>query len=332
MRILYLGGIYHVEYALYQEHKVNKELTVNFGGDNCGFYPISSWSNLSTVDAVDIIKETFRPDLTILRTWSGLDHLADRVDLVWAQEAHPIMDNGSVDPDESELRIPGGYCPERRHVAFTSPHKASSCGQHWLPYCVSSNWGDLELSRDIPVMVATNIPERGAHLKVRSLDILVKPIAEKYPDLLHVFPGQHSQAYSKHAPYLQKCQKTSYPVVDTTYILSRAKVYLSPTTIWYNEGFVSYKIYEAMNCGCAVITNNYPGMEYMMGKDREYLLYSNSAEETLSKFAWLQENPQECADLGQRAKEFVRKKYSFPDHLERIYNEVKNKITNVTLT
>lgn len=331
MKVLYLGGVYHVEYALYQEHLKNDGIDLLFAGNNSGFYPVRNWFNTDVLEEVQLLKKIWKPDLTILRTWAGVDHLVDLADLVWAQEAHPIMDDGSVEADESEQRIPGGYNPAVRRVAYTSPHKAQATNQHWLPYCVSDYWGDLNVPRDIPIMVATNLPERGHQLKVRSLDILVKPLITQYPALVHVFSGRHTQSYRKYVPYMLQCVKPSYIETDTNQILSRAQIYLSPTTIWHNEGFVSYKIYEAMNCGCTVVTNKYPGMEYMMGLDGDTIIYANSAEETLNKVTYLLNNPAECTAIGQRARTFVRKKYGVKQHLMRVYNEIKNDIPKETL-
>ena len=317
MKVLFVGGIYHVEFSLFHEARNNPDLTVKFCTFGYSFEEYASVVNPTTVSnrgQIDAIKANYLPDLTIFRNWNASSDSINDTEVLWQQEIFATLDDNTRPKD----------IPTCRLVAHQSKVYAEQHGLLWLPYCASEYWGVDNPTgvRDIAVAMATNLPpdETGGLIKRRSMDILIKPIIEWNPGIVNVYAGLYGGF--ERVPYLAPCIKPSYRLLDVTKTLSRVQIYLSPTTIWYDEGCVSQKTYEAMACGCLVMTNRYVGIEAVLGKDGENLIYANTPEESLEKVKYYLEHSKEREEIAERGRRFITTEYSWMKHLTRLAQDV----------
>jgi hypothetical protein len=311
MKVLFVGGIYPVEFSLFRESQNNPNLTVKFCCDGVSMpdvLPVVNPQIISSKHDIDKIKEQFKPDLTIFRTWCSTEAFASVGDIVWHQEIFPKTDDG----------IPTGENKVSPWVnAFQSKPRAEKLGGKWLPYCVTNH--KVEVEKDIPVMVATSFPGPPVFaMKKKSMDILVKPIIEYDPKLVHFFSGYYGGTLG----YLKDVTRPSFSPVDAIKNICRAKIYISPTSIWNDEGCVSYKTVEAMSCGVCTITNDYIGMEDVFGKDGDTIVYANSPQEVLEKTLYYLNHDVEREKLAKRGQDFVCEQYSWEKHLTRLFSKV----------
>jgi len=322
MRILYVGALFYVEHSLYHEAKNNKNIEVLF----CSNSP-----NLPYIDAaigskqikdgqdIDALRNSFKPDLVIFRNWSGSEHFMTSNDLLWAQEITPKDIMGVYMHDGV------AYPTQAKHIADCSKVSSDKNNRIWFPYCVSKHYSRQKVVKDIPVMVATNIPNgKWGEIKMHSVSILLKQFSERNPSLVYAFEGLHGGLAK--FPYLLPCMKPSYDPLQSIHTISRAKIYVSPTSIWYDEGYVSYKTIEAMACGVTVLTNKYIGMEEMFGKDGENLIYANTPEESFDKIQYYLAHDKEREEVAMRGYEFIHKERNWETHLNRVFDELNRQI------
>ena len=319
MKILYLGGLFPAEFSLVKEAQNNPNLELLFvdcQGSFQEYIPVAKPIYVANRTDVDKIKKDFQPDITIFRNWTPPENLIQSGEVLWHQEIYVTLDDGTR---------PYSYTPPKQAiVAYQSRPMSVVNKQHWLPYCASAHWGLIpNIVRTIPVMVATNLTDSstGGSIKRRSMDILVKPIVEFDFNLVYAYNGIYGGL--QNVSYLAPCIKPSYKLLDMPSTLSRVKIYISPTSIWYDEGCVSYKIYEAMACGCLVLTNNYIGMEAVFGKDGENLIYSNTPEDSLDKVRYYLDHEKEREEIAERGRQFITSEYSWEKHITRLAQEIK---------
>jgi len=276
--------------------------------------PIVKPNIVSNRADIDRIKSEFNPDITLFRGWVTTENLINDSEVYWNQEIHPTDHKGNKSNNNP---VPNAA----RIIAYQSKPMAKNKGGYWMPYCVSKYWGiSSNVKRDIPVMVAMSIPGEGTGMKIEACDSLVKPIIEWDSKLVHVFSGIGGGL--GRVSYLKPCLKPSFPAIDAIHTISKAQIYLSPSTIWHDEGCISHKTIEAMGCGCLVITNKYIGMEDMFGADGENLLYSNSPEETLDKVKYYLKHDKEREEIAERGYKFIHSEYNWEKHLTRLSKEL----------
>jgi len=319
MRVLFVGGIYPVEFSLFKEAENNPNLSVLFCCDGASMpdvLPIVKPHIVSSKSQVDAIRNDFVPDITIFRTWCSSASYISLGDVLWHQEIFPTMDDGTKVEDNT---------PQCLFAinAYQSKPRADALGGVWFPYCVSKKWGRIPIEKDIPVMVATSFPSNTEmfKLKKKSMDILVKPIIEYDPSIIQFFNGYFGGG--DNVPYLSSITKRSFPPTDAVKNICRAKIYISPTSIWNDNGCVSYKTVEAMACGVCVMTNNYPGMEDVFGKDGDTIVYANSPQEALDKVLFYLKNDGAREKLANRGYEFIHETYSWEKHLTRLLSKLR---------
>lgn len=319
MKILYVGGIYFCEYSLIREAQANPAIDLRWvlTGDSFfpGCYPTTSYKDIVA------LRQQFKPDLVVVRNWCDAEQYGIASDLHWLQELTATDDDGTKRPDPTG--DPFVVWPRFKHRAYTSKQLAAARGLHWLPYCASSRWSASAKNRDIPVAMATNLPpaEWGGHMKRRSMDILVQPVANQWPDKLWVFSTPVSNL--NQVPYLTRCSWHSYTPQETMKVLGQVNIYISPTTVWNDPGNVSYKVFEGLAAGCLVLTNRYPGIEDVFGPDGQHLIYSNSQEETLEKVGYYLVHDKERNEVVARGQEFLFKNFDWHTHLSRVAEEMK---------
>jgi hypothetical protein len=317
MNIIFVGGIYYCEFSLFKESQNNPKINVVF-----------CTSGESMPDAVDIVKpkivtsredinkvkDEFNPDLTLFRTWNNTEIWVNDDELLWSQEINPTLEDGSK--EDRPL-------PKRGILTYQNKVYANNQGKRWLPYCVSKYWGYKKALKDIPVLLATNLPDvtRGGLNKRWSLDVLFKPLVDWDKSKLVAYQGFYGGLDT--IPYIKPILKPTYRSIHAIDYINRAKIYVSPSTILYDEGSISHKTIEAMACGVCTITNNYVGVEEIVGKDHDTILYSNSPEETLDKVKYYLTHDSEREALAKRAYEYVHKKYNWEDHFNRLIKEIQ---------
>jgi glycosyltransferase involved in cell wall biosynthesis len=259
------------------------------------------------------IRDAFGPDLVIFRNWSGTEHLMEERDVFWAQEISP--------KDEKEdFSYPVFDFPtQAKYILDCSKVSSKNNNRIWLPYCSPKCY--VKSDKDIPVMVATNIPAgKCGEMKQRSVSILLKRFSESNPGSVHAFEGFYGGL--SNISHLHPCIKPSFNYFDSSSVISRAKIYVSPTSIWYDEGYVSQKTIEAMSYGTFVLTNNYVGMEDIFGKDGETLVYADTEEEAFDKIQYYLAHDKEREEIATRGQEFIRTERSWGDHLNRVLAEI----------
>lgn len=317
MKVLYIGGVYYLEYSLYRESLVNPNIEVRFltDGFDLGDGKTRNATSLRDGDHLESVRREFQPDLTIVRCWCSTSKYVAASDLFWEQEIGVTTETGEK---KFVIEMPN----TAKIIACCSEADSRRKGWLWLPYCVSRNWSRVDVPKDISVLVATNIPDGGvAHMKMRSMDILVKPLVEYDSFLVYACNGTHGGL--QNIPYLRGRLKPSFPPLEAPKYISRAKIYVSPTTLWYDEGYVSYKTVEAMGCGTLVLTNNYVGMTDMFGPDGENLIYANTPEESLEKVRYYLSHDKEREEIARRGCEFIHRTRAWEPHLQRVFNEMK---------
>jgi len=318
MNILYVGGVYPVELSLFKEAQGNPNINLVMcgAGDSApGVLSLCDYKTAITRDAVDRLKESLKPDLVLFRTWCvTTEKLVGPGEILWAQEIFQTNDGG-VSTGDNTIRK-GSW-----HIAYQSKPRAIQNSGYWLPYCVSKHWGRIEgVTKTIPVMVATSMPGGGPATKMKSMKILVEPVVAWNSSMVKIFPGYNGFKSS----YLQQCISPSFSVINSVPNICKAKIYISPTSIWYDEDCVSYKTVEAMACGVLTLTNNYIGMEDVFGKDGENLIYANSPEESLDKVRYYLDHDKEREEIAQRGYEFVHREYGWESNFERLIKELSS--------
>jgi hypothetical protein len=317
LKVLFVGGVFPVEYSLYREAQANPDLDVVFAcGSGCmpdAYAAVKPRPVTCQREVAQIIGQ-FNPDLVLYRSWCPESNWRVGKEILWAQEIFPII-GGASKSVQASVGCVGNK------IAFQNKEYAAQTGQYWLPYCVSRHW-ECTAPKDIPIMLATSIPtdSNAASNKERSLQILAQPIAQKMPNLLYAYNGYWGQLES--ISYLRPCMKPSFAPVNMTSFIGRAKIYLSPTSIFYEKGSISHKTVQAMACGCLVITNRYTGIEDIVGKDGDTIVYCDTPEETLEKVQYYLVHEEQREALAHRAMEFVHNKYGWLTNLSRLYSEV----------
>lgn len=317
---MYVGGMFPCELSMYAELTNNPNFTALFCGDGSATPDALSKINYKTVGTkaeLKSLQESFKPDLTLYRTWSGTENFVGEDDVLWVQEIYP---SGSVE------EAVNNDCGVKWHkkTAYQSKPRAERFGQYWLPYCVSRHWEKRSQVKDIPVLVATCLPPDASRiLKTKSFDILVKPILDYDPNIIHIYTGFYGGL--EQIPYVAPHLKKSFHPLEVNKYIARAQIWISPTSIWYNEGCISQKTLVGLACGTLTITNNYIGMEDVFGKDGENIVYANSPEETLDKVKYYLVHQSERERIAHQGYEFVHNEYNWEKHLFRLYGGINDK-------
>lgn len=317
LKVLYIGGIFATEYGLYREAENNPEIDLICAcecANHMGSLGNVKLHRIGNRNDIDALKASFKPDLVLYRGWCSEARFRQEGEILWSQEIMATNSNGK--------RFEGfASTYDAKDIAYNIKDLATQNGQFWLPRCITKYWSKVPCQKDIPFMVATNMPSDGigGKLKRKSLDILVKPIVEWDKNLIYAFEG--AAGGLGFVDYMNGTVKPSFLYIDMHKWMSRAKIYASPTTIWYDKGCISQKTIHAMACGALTLTNRYMDIEDILGKDGENLIYSNSPEETLDKVKYYLVHESEREALAARGYDYIHKVYNWPAHLTRLHKE-----------
>jgi glycosyltransferase involved in cell wall biosynthesis len=320
MKVLLVGGFYHAEISLGMELANNPNLQGICCGDDTGTpgweHFIKNYTKVVTKDDIRRIKNEYKPDLTIFRSWVSSTNLMDTTDLLYSYETLVKDETGKYFGNPM-------YMEKRPFTAYQSVAVSKEQNEFWLPYCVSKYY-EKPSTKDIPILLATNIPgaQDGGDFKVKACDILVKPIVEWNSNLLQCYSGFGMNRM----PYLADKVLGNLNCSELMDHVSRAKIVLSPDCVWYNDGYMSHKTIQAMGCGCLVITNNHVGLENIIGQDGENVLYSASPEETLDKIKFYLKYDTVREKIAHRAYSFIHNEYSWEKHLMRLHQDYLRRI------
>lgn len=321
LKVMYVGGIYGVEMSMWYEVNGSPTLRGCFcsdPGDGAnGVVDKMKPHVLVSENSLQSLRNSFNPHLTIFRTWNKSVWKMTETDLAWAQEIMPLREDGTRHPyDCMDTQIP----PQAKLIMYQNQVTAKRKKSLWMPYCVSKHAEKRGTVKDIPILVATNLPP--SHVignnKIRSCDILLKPVVDWNPSLLHAYTLEQLGSIE----YLGQCIKGGIPPTEINNFIPRAKIWISPTSIWYDEGAISYETLRGMACGTLTLTNKYPGIEDVLGRDGDTIIYANTVEETLDKVKYYLSHDSEREKIASRGYEFVHNEYNFETHLRRIAKEL----------
>jgi hypothetical protein len=319
MKILFVGGMYHAEISLGVELDSNPNLRGICCGDGTGVegwqHYIPFYRNVSSFEGIRALKNELQPDLTLFRSWVSTTNFMEPHDILYSYEVLVKDEKGNYFGDMT-------YMKTRPFTAYQSIARAREQNEFWLPYCVSKYY-EKQREKEIPILLATNIPSAsdGGDYKIKACDILVKPVVKKYPKLFYCYSGHGMERI----PYLKDVTKGALDCKQLIEYTARAKILISPDCVWYNDGTMSHKTIQGMGCGTIVITNNHLGLENIIGKDGEHVLYSDSPEETLDKVKFYLSHDTEREKISQRAYDFVHGEYNWEKHLNRLLIEYKER-------
>jgi hypothetical protein len=256
---------------------------------------------------INAIKDEFKPDLTIFRSWNSTSALARGDEVVWSSEKCVILHSGGTTK---------GYKGPYRNAlnAFQDLDYVKEYESLWLPYCVSKYFEKKSDQKDYDLLCITTIPRvasGGASKKV-STDILLQPL------------GDRVVLYGKdrfNVPYLN-FEESLHPM-DIVGKTAKAKLFISPTTIWFDPYAISHKTLSTMGCGVLTMTNKYGAIEEILGKHKETILYSATPDETVELVDYYLSHEKEREEIANAGYEFAHSKYNWADHLVRLHDEVK---------
>jgi glycosyltransferase involved in cell wall biosynthesis len=310
LRVLYVGGFYQAELSLYYELMNNPA----FEGCFCTNKEPHFHDNIHNAKnraQINEIKSEFKPDLTLFRSWNTTSRFAAGDDIVWLSEKNVILHSGG------KTRGPG----DRYAGAINAYQDLDSVKKHnglWLPYCVSKHFEKKNEQKDYDVLCITTIPTvaSGGVSKKVSTDILLKPLYDKEINLTIYGKDRLNIPYIK----FKRLLKPPDEIVEET---AKAKIFISPTTIWFDPYAISHKTVSTMGCGVLTMTNKYGAIEEILGKHKETILYSNTPEETVELVEYYLDHDKEREEIAKAGYDFVHTNYDWGDHLLRIYDEVK---------
>jgi len=312
LKVLYVGGLYQAEMSLYWELMDNPQ----FEGCFCthpkepGFY--GNVHKVTSRQQIDQIKNNFKPDLTIFRSWNTTTSWAQGKEIVWAYEKRVKLPNGGQTAGPRRYRDSGNSLNAYQDLDSVKAHKAL-----WLPYCVSKYFEKKSQEKKYKALCISRIPTAasGGAAKKLSTDILLKPLLEH--DLVILYGRDYyGISYLKFKGIL-----SPHNIAQE---VASAKIFVSPTTIWLDPYALSHKTVSSMGCGTLTMTNKYGAIEEILGKHKETILYANEPEETLELVQYYLDHDTEREELATAGYDFVHKKYNWADHLIRLYDESTN--------
>lgn len=323
LRILFVGGIFYVEYSLYKESLNNPNLDVMFctasTEDPTGLQADVDLYHIHSMGDVETYRREFKPDLVIFRNFMNTELWAKKGDVVWIQE--------KMATQKGEKYVPGTYLQMYRnqrmtteaHIATQSKVEADAQGCLYLPYCVSKYWEKSNPVKDIDIMCATYLPGTnyyGRALKIEAIRDTVLPLALDR-DLLKRFKFYTS--YDPAMTFFQDSIQRPFKAIEAIDYTSRAKIVICPSTVQYDPGYLSHKILQSMACGAMVITNPQEGLQDIFGVSGNYLYCGVDASEFEDVL-----NDVDSDIIGREAYRFVHENFAWEPHLNRLYKETAN--------
>lgn len=320
MKVLYVGGIWPCELSLLKESQHNPNVKVNFVSNTGHMRDVVLAGVLPGVinakSDIDRIKTEYNPDITVFRNFSGMENWLTITDYLWNQEIDVKSYDGYFSGSYTEDNIP----VISGKLAFQSKPRAIKHNGYWFPYCVSKYWGSNNFENRKGIILATSVP-CGVNNKVSNINMMIEGIPYKYRMDLFCYCGYNGGLES--IPIVIPYLKPSYHPLEVDKILSNTYIYLSPSSIWFEEGCVSYKTVEAMAFGCLTFTYNYIGMEDVFGKDGDTIIYVNSKEEMEEKVTYYMENKDKGIEVAKRGYDFIHENYGWEKHLTRLIEDRK---------
>ena len=92
-----------------------------------------------------------KPDMVIFRNFCPSEYWANANEIIWYQEYNPTLLSG--------YRLPRTFNINVTKIATQNKIDASIKNNFWFPYCVSKNWEIPNTNRDIPILIASNVPQ-----------------------------------------------------------------------------------------------------------------------------------------------------------------------------
>ncbi|CAM9894381.1 unnamed protein product, partial [Scytosiphon promiscuus] len=106
------------------------------------------------------------------------------------------------------------------------------------------------------------------------------------------------------------------PLKDIASLYSSAKVVLSTTeTLQRGLGMVNNRVFEALACGCAVLSDAFPEMEETFG---DHILYYRHPGDAARAVEYLLGNDTARTELGSRGRKLVLSKHTYASRVQSI--------------
>jgi hypothetical protein len=312
LKVLYVGGLYQAEMSLYWELMDNPQ----FEGCFCthpkepGFY--NNVHKVTSRQQINEIISSFKPDLTIFRSWNATTAWAQGKEIVWAYEKRVKLPDGGQTAGPRRYRDGSNSLNAYQDLDSVKEHNAL-----WLPYCVSKYFEKKSQEKKHKALCISRIPTAasGGAAKKLSADILLKPLLEH--NLIVLYGRDYfGISYLKFQGML-----SPHNIIEE---VASARIFVSPTTIWLDPYALSHKTVSSMGCGTLTMTNKYGAIEEILGKHKETILYSNEPEETLELVQYYLDHDTEREELAMAGYNWVHEKYNWGDHLLRLHDESTN--------
>jgi hypothetical protein len=171
----------------------------------------------------------------------------------------------------------------------------------WLPRGVS-HYLEVPLPKTYDVMVSGTACHR---FKNESFAILASTLPK-------VLSPEQLRIYIPHGSlnWVGKYLRPVYPAENGPTLMAQAKIFISPVTTRYDPGIISHKTIQAMACRTLTLTQRYDGVEDLMGKDGENLIYASTSGEAQEKVLYYLAHDAAREMIAQRGYEFVHNKYN----------------------
>ena len=183
----------------------------------------------------------------------------------------------------------------------------------WLPRGVSHNW-EKPLPKTYDVMVTGTAIQQ---TKIDSFKLLMgNLISVLSPEQLRVYINAGG------IPEFAAYRKPTHPAEQGPTLMAQAKIFISPVTTRFDPGIISHKTVQAMACRTLTLTQRYVGVEDLMGKDGENLIYADTPEEAKEKVLYYLSHDVEREAIAERGYNFIHAKYNVTKIIKQAFKEI----------
>jgi len=147
-------------------------------------------------------------------------------------------------------------------------------------------------------------------------------IKKEVPEARLYIAGKYSREFLSRAGFRENEAVRFGEVENPEEVYRRSWILVAPMG---SGGGSRTKFFEAMACGLPVVTTP-EGIEGIEAKNNREVIVRNNFSQLAQAAVELLRNPQKAAEIGEKGRELVARKYSWKEstrHLLKIYQRVK---------